>query len=760
MARSSSSAHRNAVLFAAREIASHPAARLLGEPVFHDDGATLMVEINLRYGAKWRAQGASPTGVLPREEVRFEFPPAFPAKPPEFTLRPDFSRNHPHVQPWLGVDDRVVPCVVNGSVGEFIAARGFHDLVAQILDWLGGAAEGRLMNLKQGWEPARRDGYNDVLVANPEKLTGLVGRQGGFKLFRTRYVCDWLNDFTTFYWGELGDEANAKAKLNERRFSPVSKYGGGEGLALVVWPGRRADGKPIVCDRYIPDDVATVGDLFERARHYGVEAPLKHGIALLEREAATKEAMTFPLVVTLLVRRPARVIGSDSDIEICSYLTPNTSPGGPMTKSDVPVRPVSHRDAIEPSLLRRMTGEAEWPRWAMLGCGSLGSKVAMHAARGGNAPDTVADRVSLSPHNAARHALYPSNDSRGGAWLSPKAEALANALSGLGKPVKSLVGDHVALARQILDIKGKRMRPGFLVNTTASLVVRESLAAAEFGGLPRIAEMSLFDGAALGYVGLEGQGRNPNGVELIASLYQHASVDDRLRRRLLDNEHLARVATGQGCGSLTMITSDARLSTMAAMMTELLPVDQNHKAGVVHILQRDGMNLQHREVEVAAFRRVNIEGLDGWSVSISEPVYERILADKARWPKVETGGVLIGWSSALAQRMVVTDLIDAPADSRRSAVKFLLGVQRLPEAFEALAHDSGGLLRCVGTWHSHLGSAAPSFTDMNSARIAGAFDAQPLVFLISGVDGLRAISAAPEAAEVFIELSKEQASAR
>ena len=128
-------AHRNAVLFAAREIASHPAAQLLGEPAFHAGGAMLMVEIDLRYGATWRARGASPTGVLPREEVRFDFPPNYPGKPPEISLRPDFSRNHPHVQPWLGVDQRVVPCVLQGSIGEFVAASGFYDLIARY--WIG-----------------------------------------------------------------------------------------------------------------------------------------------------------------------------------------------------------------------------------------------------------------------------------------------------------------------------------------------------------------------------------------------------------------------------------------------------------------------------------------------------------------------------------------------------------------------------------------------------------------------------------------------
>jgi Prokaryotic E2 family A/Prokaryotic homologs of the JAB domain len=744
MAKPGSSSFRNAVVFAAREIASHPAAQLLGEPAFHDGGATLAVEIDLRYGATWRARGASPTGVLPREEVRFEFPADFPGRAPTFSLRPGFSRNHPHVQPWLTDDGRVVPCVLNGAVGEFIAARGFHDLVAQILDWLEGAAEGRLMNLKQGWEPARRDTYQDLIIANGDRLTSLVNRQGGFGLFATEYACKWTQEFTSFYWGELKDPVTVKAPLTEKRFGSDSEYGRGEGLALVVWPGRTPGGKLIVCDHYVPDDVATVGDLFERARLYGVENELKNGLAVLRKQAAGKKPMTFPLVVTLLVRRPARVIGTNSDIEICSYLTPNVLPVGPMMDLAAPARPVSHRDAVEPGLLRRMSGDTEWPKWVMLGCGSLGSKVAAHAGRSGNAPDIVADKGPLSPHNAARHALFPGSGGLAIGWLSPKAKALAETLEAFRKPVTPMVIDHVALARHLLGIRGKAAKPKFLVNTTASLVVRESLSADEFDGLPRGVEMSLFDGAGIGYVGVEGTDRNPNASELVASLYHHASGKGPLRQRLLGGEHLARVATGQGCGSLTMVVSDARLSAMAAVMTEALPLDDTTAAGF-HLFERDGLGMKHEMVAVAPFRRIPVEGLDGWSVSVSEPVHQRILEEKGRWPRAETGGVLVGWSSPLARRLVIVDLIDAPKDSRRTAAEFLLGVTGLPKAFAALAESSAGLLRCIGTWHSHLGSAAPSPTDKNSARVAGACDAQPLVFLISGVDGLRAISAAPEA---------------
>ena len=38
-------------------------------------------------------------------------------------------------------------------------------------------------------------------------------------------------------------------------------------------------------------------------------------------------------------------------------------------------------------------------------CGSLGSKIAMHLGRAGFGAMTFVDNESMSPHNAARHAL-------------------------------------------------------------------------------------------------------------------------------------------------------------------------------------------------------------------------------------------------------------------------------------------------------------------------------------------------------------------
>lgn len=739
---------QTAVFFAMKEIAAHPSVVSVSEPVFSESSASINVVIDIGLGNRFRRQGGDINGVHPREEVRFDFPPTFPAQAPAFSLRPDFSRNHPHIQPWL-TDGRVVPCVVDGGAAEFIATRGLYGLIDQTRLWLENAALGTLMDSEQGWEPTRRDGYSDIIIADAGKLRALITRDGGWKYFKVSYGFKTADDFTPFFFGELGEETNLKADVRESRARADSTYGRGEGLAIVVWPGKYPSGKPIITTEYLPDDFRTVGELRTRLDRYGTSQHLVAPLKLLNDRAATQgtKGDVFPLVIINLVRRPYRLIGSDSNIEICPYVVPLRSPEGALANPDDEIRPMAQRDAMTPDVLRRSSGDPPLPSWALLGCGSLGSKVALHLARSGNAPALVADRSMLYPHNAARHALYPSGTALQLGWIGSKADALATALEGFGKSVQALSDDHVALAAQLIDAKEKA-KPEWLLNTTASMVVQGSLAQVAMADLPRVVEMSLYDGGRLGYVGVEGADHNPNTVELEAAFYQEASSHSAVARHLFTPvDGAAPIVVGQGCGSLTIRMSDAALSTMAAPMAELFTGLRSKDPGSVHILRRDGAGLAHTRIEIPRFERVALEGMDGWRLSVSADVQRRIMEEAAEHPKTETGGILVGWSSMIAQQIIVTDIISAPADSKRSRAKFDLGVDGVGAKLAEVHARSGELLRCVGTWHSHLGSAAPSITDKASAALVGAGYVQPMAFLILGTDGWRGISFAARLVE-------------
>jgi hypothetical protein len=674
-----------------------------------------------------------------------DFWSSFPRTAGRLSLRADFSRDHPHIQPWLGPEGRVVPCLVDGPVDEFVAAQGHYRLIDQAVKWLRSASEKRLIDPAQGWEPMRRDDCDDLLIADAAQLRGLVTDKGGFKFLRSAYI--WRRtapDGPISYFGEAGELTNLKLATLESE-PDESGWGVGVGIVLAVWAGRAPSGGPVVCDRYTPENVRDLSGLLARATDLRMRDFLDGGLNLLNhrgRIEGTPE--TFPVPVVLLVRRPVRLIGSNSNIELCSYVLPFTP--GAAKGANPPVAPLGHAEAISPTLLRRLSGEPEGRPWVLLGCGSLGSKLAMHRARSGAAPAICADKATLKAYNVARHALYPRKRLMQGGWAGDKASALATAIEGLGQISQVVAGDQRALL-SVMRAELPAADP-FLVNTTASTVVREDLASS--GERPIVVEACLFDAAKLGYLSVEGQASNPDTAELFGELYEAARVAPAIGAHLFRAEAgISAVAIGQGCSSVTMVASDAQISAMAAPMAELLgslkgAADQ----GRIDLLSRAGLSLTHQAIAVAPYRRVPLEGLDGWTVSVSERAFQAITNEIGDHPKIETGGVLIGWISMISQRLYVTSVMEAPADSVRSAAKFELGTDGLRERLERLWEETSGTLVCVGTWHSHLGAATPSKLDKTSAAVVGLFEARPMAFLIHGADGLRAVAAVTPAAMI------------
>jgi proteasome lid subunit RPN8/RPN11 len=724
-----------AVYLALHEISAHPCVVDVQVPVFDKDRAYVTFGLKLDFGSRWEAEGASPTGVRPVEEVRLDFGPHFPSDAPKPSLRTDFSRDHPHIQPWLGPEGRVVPCLVDGSLNEFVAARGVYRMIDQFVKWLRSAAAGRLIDPKQGWEPMRRDDCNDVLIASAEALRSVVDLKGGFRFFRTTYM--WKRGGSAnLYYGELGEETSAKLATFESQ-PDEDGWGVGLGVALVVWAGRAPEGGPAICDRYVPDDVATLAGLKTRAAELRMLDGLSAGLNLLRRHPAFEAAAaSFPLPVVFMVRRPTHLIGSDSDLELCSYVVPFARTG--VEDADLLVTPLAHAHAISPDLLRRLSGEPVAESWALVGCGSLGSKIGLHRARAGAAPVACADSSSLRAHNTARHALYPRKRMVQLGWGGRKAVELANAIEGLGQSTLAVDGNH----RQLLAAFGTQIpSPQWLLNTTASTVVREDLARRP--DAPRVVEGCLFDSAKLGYLATEGRARNPDTAELFGEFYELARREPDIGAKLYGSaRQIEPVSIGQGCASLTMITGDAQISAMASLMSDVFGGLADPELGRIDILLREGAGVAHHGTEVSAYRRMPLEGLDGWTLSLSENAYEAITREAAAHVKTETGGVLIGWVSMIARRVFVTSVLPAPRDSRRSPAEFVLGVEGLPEDLEGLYAATAGALVCVGTWHSHLGTATPSPRDRRSAALVGNGEPRPMALLILGTDGLRAISAA------------------
>lgn len=735
-------------------ISNHPSVSDVGAPAIHDENGETVVDVSFDVSLpnEWRQCGESPiTGVRLKEIVRICFPVEFPLYPPTLSLRPDFNRNLPHMQPWL-TDGRPVPCIYDGDPAELFLKEGMAGFLNRFVTWLDKAAMDKLIDPTQGWEPVRRDSLNDSIVADAGFLERFVNRNGGHRFFTFTYIRTRGINGAKQVHGLLSKDV---AKLNpnsaaeffaETDMDGNEQFRFGKALAMLVWPRKRPSGELIVCDTYLPETVDNVEHLKKRAKIYGCANQLGTGLRWLNKcLASCPNAGPFAMTIILVARRPCHLIGSESNVELCPYVmdirTPQLFSEGETTM----VRPAAHRHSISRTRLSQIPRSAATTsplQWTLVGAGSLGSKIALHLARTGNGPTVIVDKSVMSPHNAARHALVPAPDHFQFSWTRPKAQLLSEAMRGLNQDSTPILQNLVdVLASQNTARKAWSKRSWAIVNSTASLVVREALAGCK--SVPsRVIEASLFSGGRVGVITVEGPRRNPNTADLAAEFYALAGEEPELASMVFANDgSLERRAIGQGCGSLTMPMSDGRLSLFAAGMSEYLHAKQRDglpkRAGEILIgrLSEDGLGVTWRSCRVDPTNVADTMNGEPWSVHIHMRAAEKMVQETERWPNVETGGVLIGRLSQTARVANVVDVLEAPEDSSRSANEFVLGTTGLKPRLKQLIESTDYSLYCVGTWHSHPCPRGPSAMDQAMARIVSDARLTPSIFLIRTPSG-------------------------
>jgi hypothetical protein len=488
--------------------------------------------------------------------------------------------------------------------------------------------------------------------------------------------------------------------------------------------------------------VTDIVSLKSRAADYGCAPALNSALNWLETCVSQWQLDgTAPLAVILSARRPYHLIGTNSPIELCPYIidigAPKLLPEGDQSA----VRPAGHRQAITPTLLRQLADDRDTDLakigWIQLGCGSLGSKIALHLARAGRAPSIVIDRSYLSPHNAARHALVPRPGGMQVSWLADKAGALAAAIEGLGQHAEPVIGHVISITRDKMRArKALPKRAWAIVNATASLTAREAFGSIPDGiEIPRVIETVLFAAGKLGVATVEGPRRNPDSLDLMAETYSLAREQEALGALMFaEGAGLTRQLIGEGCGSTTMVLSDAQVSIFAASMAEIISGMQRDslpdEGGKIRIgaVGEDGISHTWSGHKVAPVVVVLAQG--GWCVRLSARAAGKIEDEVARWPGVETGGILMGRISEAARAFYVTDILPAPEDSERSSGEFLLGTRGARRMISEYAESCDYSLFCLGTWHSHLAPSGPSSTDHATAATVALARLAPSVLLI------------------------------
>jgi hypothetical protein len=743
----------DAIVRALLLIPQHPQVVEISAPLQTADGG-VEVDVTFRVNLpnRWKGDGKSPNGVRSEEILRFLFPMTYPLDAPYLSLRPDFDRSHPHVMPQL-YGERPMPCIAEISLDSLLHQQGLRGILNQSAIWLDNAALGTLIDPVQGWEPIRRDDLPHSITADAEWLRQKVTREGGHFYFPFAHVTFSLVRGGKGVRGCLVRQPitlNAATIGNHIDVMNAGPLSIGRSLALLVWPGKKPDGSPFVCSEYRPEDVKTFADLVKRARDYGCQRTLSEQLGWLRQCAGSRiPGPEVPIAIILCVRRPIHLIGSESAIEIIGYITKYCD----LVRSnwqDLPVESAAHNHELGVELCRTLSGVGELAgRWTLIGAGSIGSKIALHLARQGMAPSHVVDSGIMRAHNSIRHGLMPQAQPAQMAFTGYKATLLCEAIAAFSQRAAPTYGDAAeclrvpAVRRQIIP-RGTIA----LVNSAASIRVREAIAALSPSEMSApVVETSLFSDGRVGLITFEGPDRTPNTGDLISEFYRIAAATPFLQRVLFDGgKDLARVGIGEGCGSATMVLSDAKLSAYAAAMAQILSdkLEMSHPQGggiSIGVSGEDGISLtwtHNAAPNVQVFPAAN---LPGWTVRLSNRVEAAILADISLWPDVETGGILMGRMSEISRTFYIVDILAAPPDSQRSAACFSLGVIGLQSALKEYSERHGWSLYCLGTWHNHLGSGDPSGLDKQTARSVALARIAPSLLLIKSPGGYSALVA-------------------
>jgi len=463
-------------------------------------------------------------------------------------------------------------------------------------------------------------------------------------------------------------------------------------------------------------------DLLDRAKSYGNYKSLNERIQEMYLEIHNAKGDVpdgFMLVVILCARRPFNLIKEDSALELIPYLIKCKKASGPLLNidPDSPVYWLGHRHQLTTSLLRRMSGSHTSVVKApiiQIGCGSVGSKIVLHLARCGHGPFTLIDNKMLSPHNAARHALIDINEFT---VFNKKAIELQKAISIYpeARPSTAFPDNAIEILNDPQKVKEVfSAGAGLIIDSTASLAVREALASADRVPTP-IMQTTLYSNGECGVCCVEGASRNPRIDDIVNKLFDSCIDDKELANKLLTAEGgITRQAIGQGCDSYTMVIPDTMVSIFAAAMAErakqILETGIPSKGELsVGFLSEDHLGLSWRKYDVG--ETTILHGESAWEIRILENVVMDMAKEALEWGLIETGGVMIGRLSTARKCLTITRLLPAPPDSTRSESTFVLGTEGLRDMVQRTQKTCNNLFYYIGTWHSHPRGGGPSARD-------------------------------------------------
>jgi len=757
-----SSGYELAVARAAKIMSDYPGITEVGL-IRSKNRISITFNLAVDLPSKAKVAGITKSGVKALEPISIEFPQEYPELSPIVFLRKDFPENTPHFTPGKG-ELCPRPCLVQEAMDEYHMAAGLPGVLNQLVIWMHKAAKRKLVDRSSGWEPTYRIASDYRIFLDSKALVALADQSGGAHILEAPYFekeeesVSRYSDIPSID-GSYAFEAN-RDKMQNDSFMRSQGFNGSLGGAY--WVAHKGTDETGLVSQHFPENISDHVALQNRIVEMG--AGIKDCIYVLLQTVseimagaeyrAWRTVGTFvPIPVFLLVRRPFNIIGSESNIEILSYIIeyPFGCDPVPLVTGTrlATVRTARTFPLFSRDLLSRMDDYEGTASISLIGAGSVGSKIGISLSRSGWDVKAICDKALMLPHNYARHSAQIHTKSR-----VPKVNLLANTIQELG-------GDPLISTANAIDIANVCVTEGanlgwgadYIINSTASNRVRLALSRVPFEQqAATLVDAGLLKQGNVARLLIEGPQKNPNFYDLEALFYQKATKSGLARRLETGEPDLVPVDIGLGCGSVTMKMTDSRLSSMTALMTEEIMEFQarhgrtpDNRPGLIAVWEKDDHtgNTGSTRIHTDPFAVVPIEESD-WTVRIAPNVINTIERDRLKFPDVETGGVMIGRYNEVNKTVTIVDTIEAPPDSTRSAHLFSLGTDGTTEEIRKYFQSSGHSLMDMGTWHTHLADSPPSSRDqMTAIELMGEDRAHPFVLLIHSPSKMYAVWADP-----------------
>lgn len=664
----------------------------------------------------------------------------YPYKAPAvFSDRPDFpGARLAHLNP-VPPGAPASFCLHRGNIDDWFAEHTIVDLVQRVRDWLRDAAMDRLMREEDGFEPTRLGPAVSYVVYDPKVLGNFVreqwrrnGGDGGFALLWHEWLRDpgdpragadegairLVHPLPLELLSEPQEELTrlVNAALQKRGTRWENRL-----IGVLAWPAERR-----ICDKYFAELPDKLSAFLEWAKGLGI--PLRSGInTYLSRRlqhtmgsaGGWQVAVWTP--VTLVIPRPRRLIGSDTTLELLDFVVEAGDRIRPDNKSWSPkaeVARLGHRTPLTLRTAREISSrpsDSDLGRLLFFGCGAIGSKVILHLARSGQGRMTLVDEDTLSPHNLVRHGL--SHESVG----MYKAEALKKNVKGMfyaddATEIEAINSSALAVLRG--DRKGILAGYSRLIDATASSMILNALCQTDLPEGLSCCRVEIADEGRLGFLTVEGPGRNPRLDDLQAMLFDKAIEDGDLSRWLRTNRErrerdvgpvLEEINVGISCSSETMRLADEDVSLHAAAFSKGFrksATEERRDGGGIQIGRFGGEGNPTASVEWFGVPPVTVlraRNNPEWQVRLKAGLERELTALLREAAPDETGGLLVGLVNFKTKTVYVTRALVAPPDSVGDPSTFVRGVEQVPEELSHIADRTGGVLHYVGDWHSHPG---------------------------------------------------------